>query len=76
MLGYVLQESNAINVHAVKAEGDFLVSIKYKIRDILYYDSFQMLDPVEDWFALQMWHTQCIYVLINTKIYSHNWDIV
>ena len=54
MSGYGNQEFNAIDMHDIKAKGDFLVSIKYALGYICYYDRFHMLDLVEDFFALKI----------------------
>ena len=44
----VFMKFNAIGVHQVTAQGDFLVSIKDPLGGIWYYDSFYIMDSVVD----------------------------
>ena len=74
--GYGVDKANAVNVHEVTAQGNFIVFIKVSIGKTCYYDRLHMMNLLQDRFPLQMWHTGSIYVLIYTEILSQNWEFM
>ena len=71
--GCGIEETNAVDVHEVIEQVDFLVSIKDFLGGIWYHDRFHILDLLVDCFSLQIWHTGSINVLIYPDIFSQNW---
>ena len=73
---YGFQKSNAVDVHDVTEQDDFLVYIKYSLEKNWLYDRFHLLDLVVNGFSLQMWHTGSIDVLSHHDVFSHNQEIL
>ena len=63
VLVYGVKEANGVDVHDVTSQVDFILFVKDILVDTCYHNRYHMLNPVQNYFALQMWHTGSIYVL-------------
>ena len=76
VLGYGLQEANAIYVYEVTSQGDFLVFIKNTLGEIWYHDRFHILNLVTECFALKILHTGSIDFLSYPDIFQKNQEVL
>ena len=74
--GYGVQEDNAVDVHEVTSQGEFIVFVKYVLGYTCYHNRLHMLNLVPDRFALKMWHTGSIDVLSHPGTFSQNWEVL
>ena len=73
---YGVEESDSIDVHEVKVDGDILVLVEYYFRNDCYLNRLHMLDLAPHCLAFYAWYDRPIDILSHSDILSQDWKVL